>query len=133
MKSAGFSNAERGGFAYTFAHWCAFNMTALNLGVWKFKYLFHDIEKPFLMLLFRNDYIKTRNWHKEHNRHHLRYKGRRGYDWEAMVIDWECSRFTKSEKPLAARATMEEEIKKYPDKAGQIRENITPILDRLGL
>lgn len=108
-------------------------MTALNLGVWKFKYLFHDIEKPFLMILFGGDYTKTRNWHKEHNRHHLRYKGRRGYDWEAMVIDWECSRFTKSEKPLAARATMEEEIKKYPDKAGQIRENITPILDRLGL
>lgn len=27
-----FTNDERGGFAYTFSHWCAFNMTALNLG-----------------------------------------------------------------------------------------------------
>ena len=131
--AAGFSNDDRGGFKYTFAHWCAFNMTALNLGVWKFKYLFHDIEKPFLMIWFRGDYIKTRNWHKEHNRHHLRYKGKRGYDWEAMVIDWECSRFTKSEKPLNARETMEMQIKKYPDKADMIRKNITPILDRLGI
>lgn len=133
MMAAGFSNDQRGGFAYTFAHWCAFNMTALNLGVWKFKYLFHDIEKPFLMLWFRGDYTKTRNWHKEHNRHHLRYKGKRGYDWEAMVIDWECSRFTKTEKPWAARDTMKIQIKEYPDKEDIIRENVTPILDRWGL
>lgn len=130
---AGFGNDQRGGFKYTFAHWCAFNMTALNLGVWKFKYLFHDIEKPFLMILFGGDYTRTRNWHKEHNRHHLRYKGKRGYDWEAMVIDWECSRFTKSEKPLNARATMEVERTKYLDKWELITDNITPILNRLGL
>jgi hypothetical protein len=108
-----FTNEDRGGFAYTFAHWCAFNMTALNLGVWKVKYLFHDVEKPFLMIWFRGDYTKTRNWHKEHNRHHLRYKGRRGIDWETMVIDWECSRFTKIDKPWNARETMYREVN-YP-------------------
>ena len=45
-----FDKSQRSKFKYWFAHWCAFNMTALNLGVWKFKYLFHDIEKPWLML-----------------------------------------------------------------------------------
>ena len=129
-----FTNDDRGGFAYTFAHWCAFNMTALNLGVWRFKYLFHDVEKPFLMLLFGGDYTKTRNWHKEHNRHHLRYKGDiKNIDWEAMVIDWECSGFTKKEKPWNARETMRREMEVYPDKKDLIKQNIEPILNRLGL
>lgn len=128
-----FTNDERGGFAYTFAHWCAFNMTALNLGAWRFKYLFHDIEKPFLMLLFGGNYTKVRNWHKEHNRHHLRYKGKRSIDWEAMVIDWECSGLTKKEKPWKAREVMYREMEVYPDKKDIIKKNIEPILDRLGL
>ena len=45
-----FSKSERSSFKYWFAHWCAYNMTALNLGMWKPKYLLHDIEKPWLML-----------------------------------------------------------------------------------
>ena len=49
-----FDKSQRSKFDYWFAHWCAFNMTALNLGVWKFKYLFHDIEKPWLMLMWKN-------------------------------------------------------------------------------
>jgi len=128
-----FTNKDRGGFAYTFAHWCAFNMTALNLGVWKFKYLFHDVDKPFLMIWFGGDYTKTRNWHKEHNRHHLRYKGKRDYDWEAMVIDWECSHYTKAEKPWKGREVMFRQMKVYPALASMIRDNVEPILDRLGL
>lgn len=128
-----FTNKERGTFAYTFAHWCAFNMTALNLGVWKFRYLFHDVEKPFLMIWFRGDYTKTRNWHKEHNRHHLRYKGKRGYDWEAMVIDWECSCLTKKDKPWRAREVMYREMRDNPLMGEMIYKNIEPILKRLGL
>ena len=49
-----FTKAERASFSYWFAHWCAYNMTALNLKCWKLKYLFHDIEKPWLMLFWRN-------------------------------------------------------------------------------
>ena len=33
-----FTKEERNSFKYWFAHWCAFQMTALNLKCWKFKY-----------------------------------------------------------------------------------------------
>lgn len=49
-----FTKEERSGFKYWFAHWCAFQMTALNLKCWKFKYLLHDIEKPWLKLIWKN-------------------------------------------------------------------------------
>ena len=68
-----FTKEERSGFKYWFAHWCAFQMTALNLGCWKFKYLFHDIEKPILRLFFK--YKTVQRIHRRNNRHHLEYKG----------------------------------------------------------
>ena len=107
-----FKKEERSSFPYWFAHWCAFNMVALDLHVWKFKYLFHDIEKPWLMLLWR-DYKKVQQWHRKHARHHIEYGGRKGYDFEAMVIDWECSRFTKENAQLNAFNTLfEKELPK---------------------
>lgn len=47
---AGFDKSNRSSFSYWFAHWCAFQLTALNLRRWKFKYLFHDFEKPWMKL-----------------------------------------------------------------------------------
>lgn len=128
-----FSKDERSCFAYWFAHWCAFQMTALNLHSWKVKYLFHDIEKPWLKL-FWGDYKKVQSFHRNHNKHHLTYffKNKKG-DWEAMVIDWECSRFTKSAAPMNARETMEYECKKYPEYEKDIKENIEPVLKKFGL
>lgn len=79
-----FTVAEKSTFKYFFAHLCAYNMTALNLRCWKFKYLFHDIEKPFLKLFF--DYSTVRKWHRKHNKHHLSYKNKNKIDWEALVI-----------------------------------------------
>jgi hypothetical protein len=102
-----FDKSQRSKFDYWFAHWCAFNMTALNLGVWKFKYLFHDFEKPW-MKLFCN-YKTVQTWHRNHNAHHLEYGLNYGWDmvdWEALIIDWECSRFTKTEAQLDAYETM---------------------------
>lgn len=98
-----FTKADRSSFPYWFAHWCAFNMTALNLKCWKFKYLFHDIEKPWLKLLW--SYPQVQKWHREHNKHHIVYPiihGKDTGDWEAMIIDWECSRFTKKAAQLNA-------------------------------
>lgn len=94
-----FEKHERSSFKYWFAHWCAFNMTALNLKAWKFKYLFHDIEKPWVKLFLR-DYKKVQKLHRRIASHHLEYPGKK--DYEAMVIDWECSRFTKSSSPETA-------------------------------
>ncbi len=94
-----FDKSERSSFSYWFWHWKAFNKVAIELGVWKLKYLFHDIEKPFLKMFWR-DYKKVQKWHRTHNRHHLEYKGEK--DFEAMVIDWECSRYTKENCPRNA-------------------------------
>ena len=54
-----FEEKDKSSFKYWFAHWCAYQMTALNCGAWKFKYLFHDIEKPFLELLWK-EIIKSK-------------------------------------------------------------------------
>lgn len=125
-----FSKAERSSFPYWFAHYCAYNMTALNCKAWKFKYLFHDIEKPFLRLIL--PYEKVQKIHRKHNKHHpewLENKIGKKYnskflnkvDYEGMIIDWECSHFTKSECPYLAfdeykilmyKATFEQ---KYPN------------------
>lgn len=130
-----FTKDKKGTFKYTFAHWAAYQMTALNLGCWKFRFLFHDVEKPLLKMLgFK--YERVRNIHRRHARHHLAYRNPENIDWLGLVIDWECSRFTKLDAPLNARGTMEAMCKnaKYDDVVkARIRENVTPILDMLGL
>ena len=112
-----FTEKDKGSFKYWFAHWCAFNRTALKLGCWKFKYLFHDIEKPFLNLFL--PYKKVKEWHRNHSKHHIEsyyYILKRQFndmDWQAMVIDWECSRFTKKNAQLNARETLQKVCKEY--------------------
>ena len=116
-----FNKNQRSTFKYWFAHWSAYQMTALNLGIWKFKYLFHDIEKPWLLLWFKLfntqevAYVKVQKWHRYHNKHHLTYwtdryfdkKFLKKLDFDAMIIDWECSRFTKSAAQKNARETLD--------------------------
>ena len=108
-----FTKADRSKFSYWFAHWCAYNMTALNLGAWKVKYLFHDIEKPWLRLFL--PYKKVQKIHRRSHPHHpewLEERLKRGlnvekllkrYDFQGTIIDWECSRFTKKESPRTAK------------------------------
>ena len=108
-----FTKAERSTFPYWFAHWCAFQMTALNLHMWKPKYLFHDWEKPWLRLFL--PYEKVQKWHRYHHNHHFEWLEKYSenhsgnvsemmdkYDWEAMLIDWECSQYTKVASPKNA-------------------------------
>lgn len=99
VKFKKFDKSQRSSFSYWFWHFLAFNLVAIELKAWKPKYLFHDIEKPWLKLIWR-DYSKVQKWHRTHNSHHLEYKGER--DWPAMVIDWECSRYTKYAAPRTA-------------------------------
>ena len=98
-----FSKEERSSFKYWYYHWKAFNLTAYHLGHWRFKYLFHDIEKPWLMLFWK-DYKRVQKWHRTHNNHHVEYNG--VWDPYAMIIDWECSRFTKKDAPMDAWKTL---------------------------
>lgn len=99
-----FSKEQRSSFKYWYYHWKAFNLTAYHLGHWRFKYLFHDIEKPWLMLFWK-DYNRVQKWHRTHNNHHVEYNGT--WDPYAMIIDWECSRFTKKDAPMDAWQTLQ--------------------------
>lgn len=88
-----FTKDQRSTFRYWFWHWLAFNRTAHALGVWRFRHLFHDIEKPFLRLVW--PYEKVRHWHHTHRKHHLEYRDPSHRNWVDMYIDWECSHLTK--------------------------------------
>ena len=134
-----FKPEDKSGFKYWFAHFCAYNMVALNLKCWKWKYLLHDIEKPWLKL-FWGDYLKVRKWHRENNKHHITYKDKNKIDWEGAVIDWEASRLTKIDAPMNARETYEYFITKRYDSGtiseemkNLMEENVPPILQKLGL
>jgi hypothetical protein len=112
-----FTKSERSSFPYWFAHWAAFQMTALNCRAWKFKYLFHDFEKPWLRIFL--PYPKVQKIHRAYNKHHPEWLERQlfcmppNYEWliekcldkfdyDAAIIDWECCHFTKAEEPLDA-------------------------------
>ena len=107
-----FSEKDKSTFSYWFAHWCAYQMTALNYKAWKWKYLFHDIEKPWLELIWKGNHEKVKKWHRAHNSHHIEYKGKRKKDYEAIIIDWECSRFTKSFRERKASLEIEAKLNK---------------------
>lgn len=117
-----FTKADRSTFKYWFAHWCAFQMTALNLGCWRWRFLLHDWEKPWLKLFL--PYDKVKKIHIRFSHHHT--MSPRKKDWLAMVIDWECSRFTKLESPLNAYEYL---MKCRPEN----KEYILPILKQLNL
>ena len=136
-----FDKDQRSSFSYWYNHWKAYNMVAWNLGVWQPRWLLHDIEKPWLKLLW-GDYKRVQKWHKHHNKHHI-FSGRRyglnKVDWLAAIIDWECSRYTKNAAPRNAReevdylVTYDVNSKYTEDEREEIRKNCYPILDYLGL
>jgi len=133
-----FTKKDRSSFKYWFAHWCGFQITALNLGIWKPKYLLHDIEKPWLKVLLKGDYKKVQKWHRTHNRHHLEYGLKYGWnkiDWEALMIDWECCGLSKQEAQLDARETLEYEINrdKWKPYAEEISKHLMPLLNKYNL
>lgn len=132
----GFGKEERSSFPYWFAHWCAYQMTALVLGAWKPRFLLHDFEKPWLKLVM--PYKKLQARHRRKSAHHLEYGLLHGWeelDAEALVIDWECCRFTKTKAQLDARQTLEYEVSrdKWKRYEKEIRSAIEPVLVKFGL
>lgn len=70
----------------------------------------------------------------------MTFKNKDEINWEAAVIDWECSRLTKIDAPMDARETYEYFItKRYAngtiteEMKNLMEENIPPILNKLGL
>ena len=132
-----FKDTEKSTFTYWFAHWKSFQLTAMLLGVWKFRFLFHDIEKPFLMAIWK-DYPRVRQYHRTHARHHWAYTGNKSYDYLAMVIDWECSRYSKADAQMTAYETYNYELHKFikvndMDKMKKLQLHVFPILEKLNL
>ena len=139
IKFKKFTVKEKSTFSYWIWHWFAFNYTAWKLGVWKPKWLLHDIEKPWLKLIW-GDYQRVRRWHKHHNSHHIFYGRRNGLnkvDWLAAVLDWECSHLTKCVAERNGREEVDYLVSKKSkytkDEKEEIRKNCYPILDYLGL
>ena len=127
-----FDENDKSSFPYWFAHWCSFQLCSLNLGIWKFKYLFHDCEKPWLRLIW--PYKKVQKWHRTHNSHHLEYGLKHGFDkidWKALMIDWECSQMSKKQCPLNCREEMENKLseEKWQPYEKEIRTYLEPLLD----
>jgi hypothetical protein len=139
IKFKKFTVEQKSTFSYWAWHWFAYNYTAWKLGVWKPKWLLHDIEKPWLKLIW-GDYDRVKMWHKHHNSHHVFYgrsHGMNKIDWLAAVIDWECSRYSKYAASKTARqevtALLEEKSKYTDDEREEIRKNCYPIMDYLGI
>lgn len=122
---------------YTFNHWRAFRNLENHLYnkkklegdeyLWK-KHYFHDWDKLIIFFLFPwlgdrwvNKYHRSkRNHHPDIN------KPIEDIDWIEAVIDWECARFTKPDKPLNARQTLNKYYKTY--------ESVClPVINYLGL
>lgn len=127
-----FPESAKSTFPYWWAHVCACNMVAANLRVWEPRYLFHDWEKPWMLLgvkilqklgfLRKGDpYEWVQTWHRKHRKHHVAYYIAPGFSHDGrmpnireMVIDWEASRFSKQSSPLTAYEYFVANLNKIP-------------------
>lgn len=126
-----FDPSERSSFNYWHNHWLAYNLVAIKLKCWKWKYLFHDIEKPWLKLFL--PYKKVQKFHRKYHKHHLEYRNPNKIDWEAMMIDWECGRFSKNNSPRTCREQVEELKTKKPNKYQMVKEHLIPLCDKFNI
>ena len=83
----------------------------------------HDLDKVFLKLFLNKKTVQK--IHRKFSRHHNN-RAHTKSDYIQMVIDWECARFTKPDKPLNARQTL---YKFYPE----LENSVLPIIEELGL
>ena len=108
---------------YTIKHRRAFREVEKQiLGKNTIRSLFHDADK--LLLLVFIDKKTASKIHRKYSRHHNRAHTKS--DYIQMIIDWECARYTKPDKPLNARDT----LYAYYSDMSYIME---PILEELGL
>lgn len=109
---------------YTIKHRKAFRQVEKQLyGKVSFRGYVHDLDKIFLYLIFGVNRAST--IHRKYARHHIA-KAKTDKDFVEMVIDWECARLTKSDKPLNAYDTL---YKYYPE----LEYKVLPILQKLNI
>lgn len=109
---------------YTLKHRKAFREVEKELfGNVTFRGCVHDLDKVFLYPILGKKL--TTKIHRKFARHHVN-SAHTQKDFKQMVVDWECARFTKVDKPLNAYDTL---YKFYPE----WEDRILPILQELGL
>ena len=85
----------------------------------------HDIDKPFLYLSLWIKFEDIQKIHRKNNKHHVRNNlTKTRDDLIDTIIDWECARITKPDKPLNAYETL---LKFYSDK----KDEFLPIIREL--
>lgn len=99
---------------YTLKHKKAFLQVEKQLrgkNTWR-GYL-HDLDKPFLYMAFWIDLKKVQKIHRQNSKHHVKNSLKKTKDdLIDTIIDWECARITKPDKPLNAYETL---MKYYPE------------------
>ena len=86
----------------------------------------HDIDKPFLYLALWIKYEDIQKIHRKNSKHHVRNDlVKTKDDLIDTIIDWECARITKPDKPLNAYETL---LKFYPDKKDEFLPLIRELL-----
>lgn len=74
---------------------------------------FHDIDKPFMYMALWLKVEDVSKIHRQNSYHHLESNlDKTKDDLIDMIIDWECARLTKPDKPLNAYQTL---MKYYPE------------------
>ena len=116
--------ANLGAIKYTLEHRKAFKKVEKELlGQNTLRSLVHDIDKVILYNFL--EHKKVKEFHRKTARHHVENNIKKTKaDYMEMVIDWECARYTKPDKPLNAYDTV---YKIYPD----LENEILPILKEL--
>ena len=109
---------------YTMQHRKAFRIVEKQLlGRNTIRSMFHDFDKIVLYLFF--PVAEVHKFHRQHSHHHV-IKAKTHSDFVQMVIDWECARYTKPDKPLSAKETL---YQFYPE----MEYKVKPILIELNL
>lgn len=119
-----FTKNQRTAIQYSKVHRIAFrNLEKRLLGKNTIRGFFHDVDKIILYHFLPIEFVHKchRWWSWHHERRAKTYE-----DFVQMVIDWECARFTKLDKPLNAYDTL---YKFYP----YLEKKILPILKKFNL
>ena len=110
---------------YTKEHRKAFKRTEREiLGHNTWRSLVHDLDKVILYNFLPHN--KVKEIHRKNARHHDNNIKKTENDYIEMIIDWECARFTKPDKPLNAYDTL---YKFYP----HLEKEILPLLKKYNL
>ena len=115
-----------GAIKYTKEHRKAFKKIEKEiLGHNTWRSIVHDLDKVILYNMWPHK--KVKNFHRNNARHHIESKVNKNRgDYIEMIIDWECARYTKPDKPLNAYDTL---YKIYPE----LESTILPILKEFNL